>query len=108
MRVKLVKHVHDGVDFEVAGVLFGDVDRDLQVLTHVQGEKFLETLERPIATERTEELDERLRFDRVRVDDLTLQVGELRSVPWLGCTNQPFRTTGRCAVCRSERTFLGP
>ena len=76
MRVKLVKHVHDGADFELPGVLFGDVDRDLQVLTHVQGEKFLETLERPdVRLRELEELDERLRFDRVLLDDATLQVG---------------------------------
>ena len=61
-------------------VLLGHLDDELQVLPHVHRQQLAQALERPVARQRAEELDERGGLDGVRVHDDALDVRQVRVV----------------------------
>ena len=80
VRIKFGKHLHNVLNRKLLGVLLCDVDGDLQILPHVDLEKFLKAVERPFTAQRTEELRQCRGIHRVRVHDASLQVGKLSVV----------------------------
>ena len=75
--VVLLKQADDGVGGELLGVLLADVDDDLKVLARVGDEQLAHALQRPLAGQGAEPLDERLGFDGMGVDAAALEVREL-------------------------------
>ena len=74
----------DLVAAELLRVLLSNVHDQLQVGRHVGHQQLAQALERPLGGQRAEKLEQRLRVDRVHVDDRALDVLEV-GVVLFGC-----------------------